>query len=297
MHVHVHIGCPESRRPSVAGASVADHDADSTVHDLPRPHPRASPPASARCWPTATPPRGCPACPDWDAADLLWHLAGVQWFWADGRSAPGRPPARRPRTSRERPATYAELLRAFDELLRRAGRRARAADPAEPAWTWSPRADRRLHLPPPGPRGADPPARRRADRRAGARRSTRRSPPTASPRRSTVMFGGCPRVGHVRRRSPTTCGVDLTDTGDVAVGAARPLQRHRPRQRQELDDEPDIARGRRPRRRAGRRGRRPAGDARRLAVAARGDDADITVDRRPRRSYDRVPGAVNQPID
>ena len=23
-----------------------------------------------------------PACPDWDAGDLLWHLAGVQWFWA-----------------------------------------------------------------------------------------------------------------------------------------------------------------------------------------------------------------------
>jgi hypothetical protein len=22
-----------------------------------------------------------PACPDWDADDLLWHLAEVQWFW------------------------------------------------------------------------------------------------------------------------------------------------------------------------------------------------------------------------
>jgi hypothetical protein len=21
-----------------------------------------------------------PGCPDWDAGDLLWHLAGVQWF-------------------------------------------------------------------------------------------------------------------------------------------------------------------------------------------------------------------------
>src|SRR3954452_8365930 len=23
-----------------------------------------------------------PTCPEWDAADLLWHLAGVQLFWA-----------------------------------------------------------------------------------------------------------------------------------------------------------------------------------------------------------------------
>ena len=33
----------------------------------------------ADCDPTAR----VPACPDWDAADLLWHLAGVQAFWAD----------------------------------------------------------------------------------------------------------------------------------------------------------------------------------------------------------------------
>ena len=23
-----------------------------------------------------------PSCPDWNADDLLWHLAEVQWFWA-----------------------------------------------------------------------------------------------------------------------------------------------------------------------------------------------------------------------
>ena len=40
-----------------------------------------------------------PACPDWDAADLLWHLAGVQVFWAKVvRHRPGR--ARRRSTSR-----------------------------------------------------------------------------------------------------------------------------------------------------------------------------------------------------
>ena len=24
-----------------------------------------------------------PSCPDWDADDLLWHLAEVQWFWGE----------------------------------------------------------------------------------------------------------------------------------------------------------------------------------------------------------------------
>src|SRR5687767_2483922 len=25
--------------------------------------------------------RPVPSCPGWTGADLLWHLAGVQWFW------------------------------------------------------------------------------------------------------------------------------------------------------------------------------------------------------------------------
>ena len=29
-----------------------------------------------------------PTCPDWDADDLVWHLADVQWFW--GEIAQGR---------------------------------------------------------------------------------------------------------------------------------------------------------------------------------------------------------------
>ena len=31
----------------------------------------------ADCDPTAR----VPGCPEWDADDLLWHLARVQWFW------------------------------------------------------------------------------------------------------------------------------------------------------------------------------------------------------------------------
>ena len=43
-----------------------------------------------------------PACPDWTAADLLWHLGEVQWFWSAvvaGRPAGPTPtPSRRVRT-------------------------------------------------------------------------------------------------------------------------------------------------------------------------------------------------------
>src|SRR5690625_568142 len=32
---------------------------------------------------TAHPRAQCPTCPEWNAADLLWHLTGVQHFWAN----------------------------------------------------------------------------------------------------------------------------------------------------------------------------------------------------------------------
>ncbi|WP_298758133.1 maleylpyruvate isomerase N-terminal domain-containing protein, partial [uncultured Nocardioides sp.] len=42
-----------------------------------------------------------PTCPDWDADDLLWHLAEVQWFWGGVVAArPAGPPEQHP----QRPA-------------------------------------------------------------------------------------------------------------------------------------------------------------------------------------------------
>lgn len=84
------------------------------------------------CDPTAR----VPGCPAWDAADLLWHLAEVQWFWAtmvDARPAapddlPGNP---------DRPATYDALLDAFDTNSATLLAALEKADPSEPAWTWA----------------------------------------------------------------------------------------------------------------------------------------------------------------
>jgi uncharacterized protein (TIGR03083 family) len=78
-----------------------------------------------------------PTCPDWTAADLVWHLGEVQWFWS--RVIANRPT--HPRDIAEpdpvRPGSYEALLafaeRSASDLI---GALA-AASPDEPAWSWS----------------------------------------------------------------------------------------------------------------------------------------------------------------
>ena len=79
-----------------------------------------------------------PTCPDWDADDLLWHLAEVQWFWAAiaGRGLTayadvgaldngGRP--------KDRDGLLAFFGLASGDLHHNLS----AASPDTPAWTWS----------------------------------------------------------------------------------------------------------------------------------------------------------------
>lgn len=87
----------------------------------------------ARGWPAPV-----PGCPGWTLADLVWHLAGVQHFWAWVV-----------RTRASDPGGYAEpARRPDDELLGYVlGQSAEletvldGADPAERVWTWAPRRD------------------------------------------------------------------------------------------------------------------------------------------------------------
>ncbi|MDQ4052462.1 MAG: maleylpyruvate isomerase N-terminal domain-containing protein [Actinomycetota bacterium] len=89
--------------------------------------------ALADCDPAAR----VPSCPDWDAGDLLWHLgAGVQGFWADIVEQRPEGPSEG-RTDPERPASYDEILARFDTEHARLVAALEAADPADPAWTWS----------------------------------------------------------------------------------------------------------------------------------------------------------------
>jgi len=75
-----------------------------------------------------------PSCPDWSAADLLWHLATVQRWWAQVLAAR---PARPEEIDPPRPESYEELLTAYDEWSRRLVDELEGADPADEAWNWS----------------------------------------------------------------------------------------------------------------------------------------------------------------
>ncbi|WP_122817345.1 maleylpyruvate isomerase N-terminal domain-containing protein [Nocardioides pantholopis] len=78
-----------------------------------------------------------PGCPDWTAADLLWHLTEVQSFWAQTvRSRPAAPPQEGPGPAR--PTAYADLLATFDERSAALVDELAAADPRDPAWHWAP---------------------------------------------------------------------------------------------------------------------------------------------------------------
>lgn len=79
-----------------------------------------------------------PTCPDWTAADLLWHMTEVTHYWA--YMVGGRPEANREGyQDPERPDSLEEVLRLFDEHSAAMIDALRDADPAEYAWTWNSR--------------------------------------------------------------------------------------------------------------------------------------------------------------
>ncbi len=77
-----------------------------------------------------------PACPDWDAADLLWHLAEVQWFWSS--IIVGRPAGPDALEEPARPTSYDGLLADFDTYSAALVSALESADPTEVAWSWAP---------------------------------------------------------------------------------------------------------------------------------------------------------------
>lgn len=79
-----------------------------------------------------------PSCPDWSAADLLWHLTEVQSFWAtivaDGLLLDEQVQAV---AAPVRPAGRADALALFDAASGRLRAGLRAARDDEPVWSWS----------------------------------------------------------------------------------------------------------------------------------------------------------------
>jgi uncharacterized protein (TIGR03083 family) len=79
-----------------------------------------------------------PTCPDWDADDLLWHLAEVQWFWG---SIVGRGLTTDAEVETlvrgQRPTSRDGLLAHFSAASADLQQNLRAGSPHTRAWTWS----------------------------------------------------------------------------------------------------------------------------------------------------------------
>jgi uncharacterized protein (TIGR03083 family) len=85
---------------------------------------------------SAPPQARVPSCPDWNADDLLWHLAEVQWFWGTivrERATGDQAEASKP----PRPAGRAGLAAFFDRASRELADVLAATPPDTSAWTWS----------------------------------------------------------------------------------------------------------------------------------------------------------------
>jgi uncharacterized protein (TIGR03083 family) len=160
-----------------------------------------------------------PACPAWDAADLLWHLTGVQRFWAlIVRNRPAGPDTLP--TEPERPATYVEMLVAFDAASADLVDALRQADPSAEAWHWSAEHTVGASF----RRQAHEALIHRIDAEETAGTTSAVDPDLAADgvhEALTVMYGGCPPWGTI---TPTdrVVALRLTDRDeDVLVAMAR----------------------------------------------------------------------------
>lgn len=153
-----------------------------------------------------------PSCPEWDAADLLWHVTEVQDFWAwIVRHRPAGPDER---TAPPRPASYAELLAAAESATARLATALAEADPTEHAWSWADEQTVAFTL------------RRQAHEALIHRVDAEQTAGTRSPidrdlaadgveEALDVMYGGSPPFGSFTADGQTV-RIDLTDAG-VAI--------------------------------------------------------------------------------
>jgi uncharacterized protein (TIGR03083 family) len=153
-----------------------------------------------------------PTCPDWDADDLLWHLAEVQWFW--GTIVREKVTERAGELEHpDRPDDRTGLLGFYDRASRDLGEALASATPDTPAWTWS--DDQTVGF-----------IRRRQAHEALIHRIdaelTTGARTDMDPALSLdgvdevlrVMYGGAPPWGQFTPTSERTVRVRATDTGD-----------------------------------------------------------------------------------
>ncbi len=152
-----------------------------------------------------------PTCPDWRSDDLLWHLAGVQWFW--GRIVRDAVQDPESLAEPERPGDRAGLLRFFHEATELLQESLAATPPEEPRWTWAPDKTAGFIL----RRQAHEALVHRVDAELTADVERLPMDPVLSgdgvDEALRVMFGGCPPWGHIEPEAGSTLRIRATDTG------------------------------------------------------------------------------------
>jgi uncharacterized protein (TIGR03083 family) len=81
----------------------------------------------------------CPTCPEWNAADLLWHLTQVHAFWAEILSQKVQTAADAEaleQSAPQRPASIADMLPVREQVTEALLDQLETLDDAEPRWSW-----------------------------------------------------------------------------------------------------------------------------------------------------------------
>jgi uncharacterized protein (TIGR03083 family) len=96
----------------------------------------------AECLSSAEGSERVPTCPDWNAGDLLWHLAEVQLFWAAIVGRRLADPEAADAGAPERPADHAALLALFAHATASLLEALTTTPRETEVWTWA--ADQRV---------------------------------------------------------------------------------------------------------------------------------------------------------
>jgi uncharacterized protein (TIGR03083 family) len=160
----------------------------------------------------AAPDARVPTCPDWNADDLLWHLAEVQWFWGTiVRENATREQAEKLKPPR--PDGRARLVAFYEGVRHDLAEVLAASPPSAEAWTWS--EDRTVGFI--RRRQAHEALIHRVDAELTAGERTPLDPALSSDgvgEALWVMYGGVPEWGTFTPADGLTVRLRATDTGD-----------------------------------------------------------------------------------
>jgi uncharacterized protein (TIGR03083 family) len=85
----------------------------------------------------ADPTLAVPNCPDWNVADLIWHLGEVHWFWATDIETRASDPAQVEKARPARPSDHRELIAWGRSQADRMIHILETTEDDVPVWTWA----------------------------------------------------------------------------------------------------------------------------------------------------------------